>query len=758
MQRFINRVENVSIPGYPAWFAALLYARGADTPEKARAFLAPGPEMLSDPLLLPGVLAARALLREAVAANARVAVYGDYDTDGICAAAILTEALERLGARVFAYIPEREAEGYGLNTGAVRALAPRADILITVDCGITAVAEVALARELGMKVIVTDHHTVPDTLPDADAVVSPLLGGYPSPYLCGAGIAYKLAQVLRDNGDADEFLDFAALATVADMVPLTGENRVIAAMGLKALSHSRRPGIVALKQAAGIQGDVTAETVAFMLAPRLNAGGRLASAMNAYALLTTLNVSRAEELAAALNALNDKRRQEEKDVLLEAEKQVSGMDLYSGRVMVVSGVGWNAGVVGLAAGKLAEKYGYPAVAFSVMGDACVGSARSAGGIDIYAALKECEDLFLRFGGHRQAAGMTLKPGCLDAFAARFNAAVLAQLNGRELVPEIKYDGSLELRDVSPDTIALLNKLEPCGMGNPSPLFLVSGAVPLRARGVGAGNAHLKLTLSQSGVFRDAIAFGMGDAAGALSGCVDALFQPTINAYNGRITAECRLKAIRSCAEPFLRDKDAETADFLQELTADNANEGNYVCALSDVPEEMLAGAQGTLLLCRAAVTGNLLKARFPQTDTAVGTCGDARAYHAICLRHAPGAAPAPYRNVVLCDGQMTPAETALLRRAYPLARIYRLPLSAPMLQFLAECRLEKETLRACYRSVRDRKLTVLPEEPRLFCAVHALRQLSLVTISGEDVKPLPVRPRDPMDSPLFRFLSTAVPM
>ncbi len=526
-KRFIRRTEAAG-----DWFSSLLAARGARTEQEIAAFLRPSLREIAKPESLPGMREALSV----IAGAKRIAIYGDYDADGVCASAILQKTL---GDRALVYIPDRFSEGYGLNESAVRDLAVRCDCLVTVDCGVTSVREVALARELGMRVVVTDHHQPKEQLPAADALIDPALTKG-SPPLCGAGVAWKLAWALGGRDTAYSLLDLCALATIADMVPLLHENRALVRAGLPRMAA--RPGLAALLSVAGIESAPTSETVAFALAPRLNAAGRLESAQTALSLLMTEDETEALTLARKLDALNIKRRALESDVLEEARGQVEAMDVASLRALVVAGEGWNPGVTGLAAGRLAEAYGYPCAALSIQGDSCVGSARSANGVDLFSALLACEPLLSRFGGHKQAAGLSLPLGNVPAFAKRFSDAVSAQIGGAALAPCAYYDAELSLAEVTEDTIDRIALLEPFGTGNPAPVFLLRGATPMMLRAVGANGAHLKLTLSQNGATRAGVAFGMG---GYLDDApLDAVFTPTRNHFNGKTTCEVRISAIR----------------------------------------------------------------------------------------------------------------------------------------------------------------------------------------------------------------------
>ncbi|MBQ1717608.1 MAG: single-stranded-DNA-specific exonuclease RecJ, partial [Bacteroidales bacterium] len=493
--------------------------------------------------------------------------YGDYDCDGVCASVIMLEALKSLGAHAEVYIPSRKEEGYGLNTAAMHKLAEKQyRLMITVDCGITAVEEIALAKSLGMNVILTDHHTPPDPLPAADAILHPQLGGYPCSSLCGAGTAYKLACALSGKQTIPT-LPLCALATVADMVPLLGENRTLAALGLAAMADTSNIGLRALLRVSGLRtGEaVTGQQAGFLLAPRINACGRMETAQIALELLSTDDPVRAAELADTADGLNARRKSLENQVLEQANAQASALDLCTGHAIVIEGEGWESGVVGLAAGRLAEYYGYPTVILSREGDICVGSARSACGVDLYQALSACSDLFTRFGGHKQAAGLTLPAENVPELRIRLSDAVAKQLQGRTLMPETVYDGELRLTDITLDLISSLGMLEPFGTGNPAPVFLVRDVEALSARAVGSGGSHLKLTLGQDTCILDAIAFRMGTLASSMRGICSLAITPVANTFNGRTSPECRIEAIASMQRFFSRPANEDALAILQEL-------------------------------------------------------------------------------------------------------------------------------------------------------------------------------------------------
>ena len=742
-----------ALPGLPAWMPGLLASRNVSTEKEARRFLHPALDQLLPPLRLHQMEEARSLLLRAREQGKKTVIYGDYDVDGVCASAILWEALGMLGMEREVYLPDRHKEGYGLNTPAVEALAQNFQVLVTVDCGITSVTEVRRARELGMDVIVTDHHRHGEELPPADAVVSPLLGDYDFPFLCGAGVAWKLAMALVED-KALPLLEIAALATVADMVPLTEENRVIAALGLEKLKDTRRPGLRAVMERAGIHGAVSSDQVAFQIAPRMNACGRMESARTALDMLLTRDAARAEELALKMERLNQERKDQEAFVLKEALEQVKGMDLVREKAIVVLGEKWNSGVVGLAAGKVAEKYAYPTVALAQDGDLCVRSARSAGDIDIHKALSRCAGLFERFGGHKQAAGLTLRAENVPAFREALSQAVAEQTGGKPVIPEILCDGEMTLADVTVETAEWLKKLEPFGMGNPAPRFLCKNALPLSFRPVGAEGRHLKCTFQQGQAVRDGIFFGGGDWAGRETGALTLAMSPEINEFRGKVSAECRLYALEMLPDTLTENREKEALCLMREARRTDA-------ALPVIPEAdaLMGESQGTLLVCRCLKTALRLREKFPEADFCLEKADDPRAFSAILLYGGAGDAHPAFRRVVFCDGDT--GEGAAWRAALPQAELFALPRTRELKEALARAFVDRDGLRRCYLALKTEqpldlrvfaRQRLLTEAQALF-ALRVLEEIDLVTLS---LRPfgaalLPVQKRGPEESGLFRL-------
>jgi single-stranded-DNA-specific exonuclease len=543
--RFIRRCEAApSFSGFPDWFSSLLRARGIETDEEARRFLNPSLSGLHDPFLLPGMQETVDLLRQAIAKGDTILVYGDYDVDGICAASILMETLHEEGASLAYRIPSRHSEGYGLNPDAVREVAQKAKLLITVDCGVSNVEEVALAKELGLTVIVTDHHQPPEILPAADVVMDPHLSGYPFPHLCGAGVALKISQALQGMAGVEKRLDLAALATVADIVPLRDENRVIVREGLPRIAATSRPGLKALLKAAGVEPPVTADHLAFRLAPRLNAAGRLGDAKLGVHLLLTPDPAKADNIARLLEEANRTRQGLEREMTASAVSQLSLEALAGAHVVIVSGEDWNPGLIGLTAGRLCERFHLPVIALSLHGDTAVGSCRSIPGVNIYRMLSACADLLEQFGGHEQAAGLTVKAGNIPLLHSRLEEVISASAPEECFLPSMEYDLVVPFRTWTLETLALLDLLEPTGCGNPPPLFLLQDAEVRSLRRVGKDGTHLKLTVIDEDLSSvDGIAFSQGDVADESPTVLNLLYRPVRNDFRGRVSIEAQVAAI-----------------------------------------------------------------------------------------------------------------------------------------------------------------------------------------------------------------------
>jgi len=535
----------------PEPLAAILVQRGFTAPERAKAFLRPELERLSDPLAWADMSRAVALVAGAVRAGVPVLVHGDYDVDGQCAAAMLTRVLQSVGGKVHAFVPHRIRDGYDFGEAGLReAQRLRAGLIITCDCGITAVDAVRAARAAGIEVIVTDHHVPGDVLPPASAVLDPLRPDCPSEDkdLCGTGVAFKLAQALVPALGISpnlpfHFLDFVALATVADVVPLTGENRILVRHGLKLLADSHWTGVRALLDAAGLAGKpLKSGHVGFILAPRLNAAGRIGDANDGLRLLLTDDPDDAARIARELETLNARRQALDQRVLEDAV-QLADRALDAGaedRALVLAAEGWHPGVIGIVASRLVERYGRPTFLVGWDGDTGRGSGRSIAGFDLHAALHRVGHHLEKYGGHTMAAGLTIRRDRYEAFRIAFLAVAGELLGPKDLVPAQRVDLELPLRLVSEDLEKLIRYLEPCGPGNPAPVFGVRGARAVGAKRVGSN--HLRFLLDDESGVLPAIAFQWADAIPDqwLAERLDVAFRLERDEWQGRTTLQARI--------------------------------------------------------------------------------------------------------------------------------------------------------------------------------------------------------------------------
>ncbi len=506
----------------PPHILQVLYNRGLRSKDAIRQYFSPADQLaLHDPFALKGLDVAVARLGAASRRGERVAVYGDFDVDGLCGAALLTHALADAGLQATVYIPRRLDEGYGLNMRAIGRLAEQGvTLLIAVDCGTSSVAEVAYARERGMDVIVADHHHVPDLLPCAAAILNPHQADCPYPFkeLAGVGVAYKLAEGLRARGIShasdDHYLDLVAIGTVVDVAPLVGENRVLVQRGLAALNRGPRPGLAALLEIARLRpGAIDSGCLGYAIGPRLNAAGRLDDAAASYRLLTSRSVEEARPLAQRLEEQNLERQKLTETLLARARGDVAEQ-AQRVPLLFVSGTEFAVGILGLVAGRLAEEFYRPAVVVEVGDDECRGSCRSIPEFHMAHALDQCRDLLLRHGGHAQAAGFTLRASRLDDLRQRLLAIAERELGDYPLEPTIRVDAAIPLALANWETLRWLKRMEPFGPGNATPIFhssrvRVKRLLPLR-------NDHLRMVVTDGRVSWDAIAFRQGSRGQTLS--------------------------------------------------------------------------------------------------------------------------------------------------------------------------------------------------------------------------------------------------
>ncbi len=527
--------------------AAVLVRRGYGDPETAQAFLAAEPPG-HDALLLGDMEVACARIRETVAAGGRICVHGDYDADGICATALAVSALRGLGADVDWHLPSRFEEGYGVSRDTLARLAEEnCSLVLTVDCGITAVEEVAEARAAGLEVIVTDHHRPGDSLPDCP-VVATRPSSYPFPELCGTGVVFKLLEALGVE-DLDRYLDLVALATVADVVPLLDENRALVAAGMRRLARTDRPGLQALMRVSGVD-PATVETgaIAFRLAPRINAAGRLGHPAAALELLLTDDEREAARLAGELETLNRDRQAVEDRILRDAIRQVEEWPEPARRRLgyVIAGEDWHRGVIGIVASRLVERFHRPVVliAGGEPGEDWVGSGRSVSTFDLHGALGACSHLLGRWGGHRAAAGLSIARDRVDEFALAFAEHAAGALTPEDLRPVTQVDAVVRGTELTLGLCEELERLAPFGLGNPNVTLLAVGAELSDLDAVGEGK-HLRLAVTASGARSGAIAFGRGAALDRFRLPVrfDVAFRLTANHWNGTVTPQLVVREI-----------------------------------------------------------------------------------------------------------------------------------------------------------------------------------------------------------------------
>ena len=550
--------------GVPPLVAQLLLNRGVVDAAGAREFLDLRQKNLHDPETLPGVVEAADRIVAAIRDRRKIVIYGDYDVDGVCGTSILWACLKLAGATdVDYYIPHRVEEGYGVNAEALKLLATErgAKLIVTVDCGISAVREAKLARELGVEFIVTDHHTIGPELPEADVVVHPRLpgGSYPFGDLCGCGVAFKLAwQVCKSFGDGKKasphLRDFllraihlVALATIADMVPMAGENRIFVRHGLLGLFQSPSAGVKALLEVSKLLGkrSLNSGNVSFGLAPRINAAGRMSRAMKAVQMLTTDDEAEARALAAELETCNGERQELERTIADEAHQMIAAAGGATDRgALVVGREGWHPGVIGIVASRLAEAYHRPSIVIALTGDMGQGSCRSVAGFDLYEALHACSEGLTSFGGHKAAAGLRIPASALAAFAERFDLHCRGALTAEQRTKELFIDAEVRLGELSVPVVEAIEGLEPHGIGNPKPILSAEGVRVVEApRIVGDRKTHAQFKFAQGNTILKGIAWGFAERAKAMpAGTVGALaFSPSINEWNGRREVQLEVK-------------------------------------------------------------------------------------------------------------------------------------------------------------------------------------------------------------------------
>ena len=584
--------------GLDSLAAQILYQRGIQTPQALVAFLHPSLDNLHDPYLLHDMEKAVERIRRAIEDYEQILIYGDYDADGMTSASILKEALEELGAECQVYLPNRFTDGYGPNQSVYKYFIEQqaVSLIVTVDNGVAGHEAIAFAQEAGVDVIVTDHHSLPNQLPDAYAIIHPEhpAGNYPFKELAGCGVAFKLATALLEQVQPD-LLDLVAIGTIADMVSLTDENRVMVQYGLSLLKQSERIGLQEMMRLAGLEpSQVNEETVGFQLAPRLNALGRLDDPNPAIELLTGFD----EEEVAAIAAMIDEKNTERKDLVQAIYEEAKSLVQADKPVQVLAAEGWNPGVLGIVAGRLLEELQQPVIVLSIQGGLAKGSARSVEAVDIFQALNDHRDLFVAFGGHSGAAGMTLQVENLEALSEVLTAFILENQLDLTQKPSLVLDEELNLAELSLDSVKSLEKLAPFGMNFAKPIFFLRDVQVESARTMGQDNAHLKLRLLKDGVNVDLVAFGQGQLAQEFSQVKDLelAVHLSVNQWNGHRTIQLMLVDARVHGVQLfdIRAKNSPLPEAVPILTAEV--EGDRVVLL-DIPErpedlrELFAGKE-----------------------------------------------------------------------------------------------------------------------------------------------------------------------
>ena len=536
--------------GLPPFHAHLLYNRGIRTAKDADLFINADERLRHDPASLPEMGRAVARLKNALHHGEHIGVFGDFDADGITGTALLVTGLCELGGKVTPYIPDRVEEGHGLNSNALRQLkGDGVSLLVTVDCGATSIEEVDLAAELGMDTIITDHHSLLPTLPSSYALINPRHpeSSYPFPELTGVGMSFKLMEALHEEMGLpwpENLLEFVALGTVADVGPLTGENRFLVRRGLQRINGTPNPGLRALVGNARLNmGTLDTESLSFGIIPRLNVAGRLGDPGVSLELLTTTSDDRARALAADIEVKNRERQFLTRRSVEEAEQQVSALEAIP-NILIVKSEEWIPGILGLVAGRLSEKYYRPAIAVAVGSESSRASARSIPEFDIVSALRQSADLFDRHGGHPQAAGFTIPTDALPQLEQMLGEVARSQLESLELRPTLNIECEVQLSAFSARNLDFIQSLEPFGEGNPAPLFLTRGVRVRDARLVGANRQHLKMRLWQRGTTIDAIAFNLGHMINVAGKPIDVAYTVGLDTWGGHPTLQMTVKDLR----------------------------------------------------------------------------------------------------------------------------------------------------------------------------------------------------------------------
>ncbi len=698
--------------------AQLLIARGLIDGVEAEEFLHPNEGQLHDPFAFADMKKAVARIERAIGRGERICIFGDYDADGVCATAILMLYLRSRNADVFYMIPSRHDEGYGMNAATPAQLAAAgAKLVITVDNGVKAIDELAQCYKLGIEAIVTDHHIPGGRLPRCEALlVTGVDGGYPNPYLCGAGLAFKLVAAMGGQKEAMRYVSLAGVATVTDIVPLLGENRVLVSLALEAVEQGCCPaGLCALLESAlKSPGKVSERTFGFVIGPRLNAAGRMEDAALAVDLLIEEDPKNMREAAQRLNELNDLRREEEQEIYRAASAMLDADDLCAKRSIVLYDPKWNPGVVGVAAGRIAERYYKPTLLLTGVGEAVAGSARSIPGVNIHNALSACEKYFTRFGGHAFAAGVTLPEENIAPFCAAIDAYIRENVPEDAFIPRASYDDEAEFTGVTMRLARELETFAPFGEGNPQALLRTDGVAIKSIRTMGEGK-HLMLTLHKAGQYMNAAYFYAGERfteINAMDAC-DLIYAPAVNDYNGE-SLRLEVRALRAAPPADIRAYLARGAEKFADAFAKNLLYNNscvdFPFRRADSVEPLVRRAfervSGLAVMCftRPGAERFLTLARKEGLYARMDVCfhappGGASAYNAAVLAPVLDALDiSRYEELVVFDTPFGFAEK--LRELAPRARFTALaPIAGDADELAAALGVDRGALSALYRAL-----------------------------------------------------------
>lgn len=744
---------------------ALLQSYGFVNKEEVHEFLYPDINKLNDPFLFRDMKTAVELIKNAIKNQQKIVVFHDYDCDGVCASFVLSSTISYMGGYVDCMCPTRE-EGYGLNIDRINLLSKNYNLIITVDLGISNYDEVRYAKNLGMNVIISDHHQIPNILPEADAIIHPQIDPYPFKYLCGTGVAYKIAKALIGQ-DADQLLDIVAIATIGDIVTLTDENRTLVKFGLEKLSNTKNLGLKALIDVSGLNNkkDIKSLDVAFKIVPRLNVAGRMETADIALKLLQSRTVEEAEHYADILNELNKSRRESEQSIIKAAFEILSNYDFNKNKFIVVSGNDWNSGIVGLAAGKICEKFHLPVAVFSIIDDKATASIRSIKGLNIYEVLKHCSELFIKWGGHEQAAGVTLYAKDIEKFSAMANDYISKNIDPKIFIPCLEYDHKIDLNDVTLQNCDFIEQCEPFGEGNPKPKFLISDVQVLYAKKVGLDGKHLKLSLGDKTNDVSAIAFGMGNKLNDLQSSVEIIANMEKNTFNGKTTSQLAVEYIGFNKENELLRFDKIDDDTLLTYKiswlceALKENRSNYY-KIKKYNNE-LTNYYGTLVVSYDKkkiydyYTKNQqyidIATNFPNSETTLNSL--------IVMPDWERIKNYKYNNIILLDSNVRQAQIDFLHYIYPTANIineYNVEPNKNIYLGIEKFRqIYINLLKNCYNSLEEFSQSIGEDKEKLLFALFVFESLGLIFFD-KDIFKITVNKNpkkcDLEDSPLIKAL------